>query len=139
MSLFELKKFTSHFGEELSWKIDCDSLTLSDLRALATLVREYSRPLISRKIVGIGRGGSHFAAALEDLNKESLNAVRSGVLIVDDVLTTGKSMNEERGRCVQMGIDSGSIHGIVIFSRAKKVPDWIMPIFQLNNSFITDK
>jgi hypothetical protein len=47
-------------------------------------------------------------------------------LIVDDVLTTGTSMEEARK---QLGWDDAT--GIVIFARGR-CPDWILPIFDMH-------
>ena len=46
-------------------------------------------------------------------------------LIVDDVLTTGKSMNEEYQKLGYAAV------GVVIFSRIENYPVWVYPIFKL--------
>ena len=49
------------------------------------------------------------------------------LIICDDVLTTGKSMEE-----VKRGIMwNGPIYGVVLFSRIPHTPMWIKPIFQM--------
>jgi hypothetical protein len=114
LSLFRMGAFTSHSGIRLQWKIDCDALTDADLHALAFVL---SQRLAFSSVVGIPRGGLRLAAALEPF-------VTTGpTLIVDDVLTTGRSMDEMRKQ------HPGSI-GAVIFARGR-CPHWIFPIFSL--------
>jgi hypoxanthine phosphoribosyltransferase len=75
-------------------------------------------------VIGIPRGGIRLATAL--IKYTTLDA--RSVLIVDDVLTTGASMEQTRGRFEG---SAEQIRGVVIFARAK-CPDWITTIFQLN-------
>ena len=125
MSLFERADFTSHSGVALSWKIDCDALTDDDIETLAQIagyrIGEY------RKVVGIPRGGLRLAAAMERL--PNLNPADSRVLIVDDVLPTGKSMAEAR---MALGDEDGwwRAVGLVIFARGC-CSSWIRPLFQM--------
>lgn len=118
MSLFRLSNFTSHSGLELTWKIDCDGLNTEDIETLAKVGAE----LVSSfgRVVGVPRGGLRLAGALQRY------ATSGPTLIVDDVLTTGRSMEEERAK------HSGAI-GLVIFAR-KEPPKWITPIFSLTSS-----
>ena len=53
-------------------------------------------------------------------------------LIVDDVLTTGKSMNEIYEHLHTK--HDKKTKGVVVFARSG-CPDWITPIFQLNKIF----
>ena len=69
------------------------------------------------------RGGIMFAEALEPY---ASNRDEHPWLIVDDVLNTGSSMNEERDRLRALGVDA---IGIVAFAR-QPCPDWVYPIFQ---------
>ena len=114
--LFNRGSFQSHSGLELTWKIECDSLPDSDLEALAELV---GKKLKFDRVIGVPRGGLRFAQALRPYS------VAGGpTLLVDDVLTTGRSMTELRGT-----ID-GPVIGVVIFARGS-VPLWVTPIFEL--------
>lgn len=74
--------FTSHAGLELSWKIDCDSLTDADWSCIAAQVAQRIR---FRDVIGVPSGGLRFAAALEQYADQASDVT----LIVDDVLTTG--------------------------------------------------
>lgn len=115
--MFNLKKFVMHSGEHSFWKIECDSLTFYDWRTLASITASLVGPF--GKVEGVPRGGLKLAEFLKPY------AVESGItLIVDDVLTTGRSMEEQRaGRkdCV----------GVVVFARGP-VPEWIKPLFVVN-------
>jgi len=116
-NLFVNQSFISHAGLELPFKIDCDALDPADIETIASLI---SSRITFRIVFGIPRGGARLAQAL--LHHVSLDGP---ILIVDDVYTTGKSM--EKARQV-VGDDS---IGVVIFSR-DKCPSWIYPVFQLS-------
>src|ERR1700722_3264701 len=88
VSLFTDGEFVAHSGVTLPFKIDCDALTDADI---ATLAKEISRRTKFSVVVGIPRGGLRLAAALEQYCQPS-----APVLIADDVLTTGRSMEAER-------------------------------------------
>lgn len=118
--LFKSGNFTSHSGLELSWKIDCDALTDDDLATLAIVV---SQTLAFKDVHGVPTGGLRFAEALRRYIKDD---DRLPTLIVDDVLTTGKSMEDMKK---SLGC-AGEICGVVIFARpGAKVPPWIEPLF----------
>jgi len=123
MNLFKWETFKAHSGEMLDWKINCDALTDEDIKCLAkiiTLKIEYKQAL------GIPRGGIKLALEL----KKYRTPVSDVTLIVDDVLTTGNSMERIREKLIIHNYKN--IKGAVIFSRSK-CPDWITPIFQLWN------
>lgn len=120
MALFRLGDFTLHSGEKSAWKIDCDALTDKDWMTLAVLLHE--RVGRFNAALGIPRGGCRLA--------DALNAIADGsgpLLLVDDVLTTGRSM--ERARCRLVGAGN-QVRGAVVFSRGP-VPEWITPLFVL--------
>lgn len=120
-ALFQLGSFKLHSGASSPFKIDCDALQNEDWVTLAYLVHRACRPFTS--VHGIPRGGLKLAKALEpyvDLSGPP------GILIVDDVLTTGTSMEEAR----QVRSDA-IVKGAVIFARSPHVADWITPIFRM--------
>lgn len=120
MNLFVDGEFTAHSGETLPFKIECDALADSDLGTLASeIVRRVG---LFRVVVGVPRGGIRIAQALAPHQTLS---VFHPMLIVDDVLTTGVSMEEARKRFGQKTI------GAVIFAR-RPCPDWIMPLFLMS-------
>ncbi len=123
--LFVRETFVSHSGLNLDWKTDCDALSDGDLDTLAWF---FARGLPYGRVYGIPRGGLRFARALEG------HAKRKGpfLLIVDDVLTTGRSMAEAKAKFVDEGVDKESIRGAVIFSRTPEIPPWITAIWTLS-------
>lgn len=122
-SLFNSGTFRLHSGGESSFKIDCDALTDEDLAALALQVARRWR---FRSVYGVPRGGTRFAEALKPY---ALPCVELPRLIVDDVFTTGQSMNAARNSPWSTRNDD---IGVVIFAR-QPTPDWIYSIFQLWN------
>lgn len=101
MNLFQLGNFISHAGNELEWKIECDALTDEDWECLAKMISDRTQ---FGSVYGIPRGGVKLAAALEKYCKPN-HPVR---LVVDDVYTTGTSMNE---------VLQGNDLGFVVFAR----------------------
>ena len=121
MTLFQAGDFTLHSGAQSAWKIECDSLTDEDWETLALMVVERVDSFTS--VWGVPRGGIKLAAALDRYRSDPIYC--GGVLIVDDVLTTGASMEEAR-RVSSQGI----VQGAVVFARGE-CPDWIIPLFQM--------
>lgn len=116
-------------GGNSHWKIECDALTLEDWKCLAYLV---ARRFSFKAVYGVPRGGIPFAEALE----KYANAESPNILIVDDVVTTGKSMNEMIIKLSEHpAVERSNIIGIAVFSRAPGFPGWIRPIFRLGNMF----
>ena len=114
MSLFNLGQFTLHSGAQSPFKIDCDALTDADLEALAQIGAQMV-PLFG-KVEGVPRGGLRLKAALD----KYADARWSQLLIVDDVLTTGGSMERQR--------NGRQAVGLVIFARGP-CPSWVTPLF----------
>lgn len=100
------------------WKIECDVLSDKDLHTLSLIAKEVL-PQYSVTI-GIPQGGLALARHMEKFT------THGPALIVDDVFTTGDSMNRMRNVCPDA-------HGLVIFARGP-VPDWITPIFRMPNT-----
>jgi hypothetical protein len=131
MSLFQKINFTSHAGLPLTWKLECDALTEADWAAIAYIV---SRNVRFTSAHGIPRGGLAFAKAL-NVYKEDRGPDDEFLLIVDDVLTTGKSMEEKKKWILEREPHcKNKIMGVVLFSRAPQCPSWIMPVFTLNGA-----
>jgi hypothetical protein len=115
-ALFQRGQFTLHSGATSDFKIDCDALTDEDWAALAQEAAKVLPPF--GVVIGVPTGGIKFAAALEAYKAEGAERV----LIADDVLTTGRSMEEKRSGWAVETI------GVVAFARGP-VPDWITPLF----------
>src|SRR5690349_2104713 len=125
MSLFNLGDFTLHSGVATKWKIDCDALSDDDISALAIMIFDMVGPFMS--VEGIPTGGLRLAKALEPLAGRRSGLSRNIHLIVDDVLTTGGSMERAKKRHSGQGpAGRPGIQGVVIFARGK-CPDWITP------------
>jgi len=125
MNLFEKKKWIMHSGEESDFKIECDALTLADWDTIAHLI---AKRVSFVNAIGVPQGGLKLAEALREYKKSS-----GPSLIVDDVLTAGRSMMQKHSVSYQY-----NIIGIVLFARGR-CPDWITPIFQMNELFTLPK
>jgi len=126
--LFARKSFTSHSGVPLEWKIDCDALSDVDIATIAYVI---SKRWKFRWVYGIPTGGSRLAEALLPWTTEVAPSDpqyphgQLPILIADDVLTTGASMEEAYNSIV------GDKIGVVIFARGPHA-SWIHPIFTVN-------
>lgn len=119
-NLFQSGKFTLHGGAESSFKIDCEALTEADLDCLARMISDLVGPFSC--VYGVPTGGVRIANALR---KYSTGTPWPN-LIVDDVLTTGASMEEEYAK------HAGKHIGAVIFARGP-VPSWVTPLFTMRH------
>lgn len=126
MSLFQTGFFKLHSGETSNFKIDCDFLTDEDINAIA--LQLVHRLPSFRSVEGVPQGGLRLAAALQQYVLPPSNGgyykdIGYPVLIVDDVYTTGASMDEQRDFRV-------GVVGAVIFAR-NPTPAWITPLFRM--------
>lgn len=119
--LFQSGSFTLNSGIQSPMKIECDALGLLDWNTLARVI---SAKLTFSHVLGVPSGGIPLALALAD----SASSFAQRLLIVDDVLTTGGSMERMR-EAVAPEYDM-EIVGVVVFAR-KKPPEWIQPVFQM--------
>lgn len=110
MALFRRGNFKLHSGQQSGWKVDCDALVDEDWVTAAWMI---SRKLTFSRVIGIPTGGLRLAYFLSEYTS------RTGpTLIVDDVFTTGGSMEEARQKV------HGPCIGYVVFARGKR-PDWV--------------
>lgn len=126
MTLFISGNFTLHSGKSSNFKIDCDGLDHIDYKALADIVVP-KLPYNFSTVYGIPKGGVRFALALSKYCRPCNN-----LLIVDDVLTTGGSMEEAKKLHQYDGHHTKYDHifGLVVFARNQPA-DWIFSIFQM--------
>ena len=96
MNLFQKVDFKSSAGLDLSWKIECDAISDDEWECIATMIMERANPF--RSAIGVPRGGVKLA---EILNEYGTGSYLDPVCIVDDVLTTGKSMEEYKVRAIK--------------------------------------
>ena len=118
MALFRTGIFTLHSGDTSTLKIDCDALTVDDWETISVQVAQRFK---FGSVVGVPSGGIPFARAMLPYVEDDIRYT----LIVDDVLTTGASMEHERARC------SGRTIGVVLFARGP-CPEWIHPVFRMD-------
>lgn len=121
MTLFLSGSFTLHSGQRTSWKIDCDGLEPGDVETCAALMASMVGPF--SVVDGIPTGGTRLALAMDQY---LVSCPEPTLLLVDDVLTTGKSMEAFRQKAVHLGF---RVKGAVIFSRGD-CPGWVQPLFQ---------
>lgn len=125
-------KFPLHAGHLSSFKIDCDALSYKDIKAAAAMFLPVLPPF--GYTFGVPRGGIRFAnALLPYVNKESAT-----ILIVDDVLTTGKSMVDHVAKLRASGQiqEATPLVGVTLFSRMgvpspEQVPFPVLSLFYL--------
>lgn len=127
MNLFIKKEWVMHSGEISDFKIECDALTDENLETLAHLI---SSKFKFYRVVGVPRGGNRLAEKLRNYTIDRFDAEgEDKLLIVDDVLTTGASMEEAKH--IHHPELLNRIIGVVIFARGK-CPDWVYPIFDMS-------
>lgn len=129
--MFNYGKFKSHSGFNLWWKIECDDLTNNDIESLAKII---SSNVPFQEVHGVPRGGLLLAAALKKYCRDDVPTA----LIVDDVLTSGRTITEFRdNRTWLRPILIENIVGVVIFSRCgpSDCPSWVKSVFELNPLF----
>jgi len=114
-NLFNSDWYELHSGNVSNIKIDCDALTDADIETLAEII--CNRWVVS-DVIGVPSGGLRLSEAI--LRRVVPTGHR---LIVDDVLTTGTSMEKARKK-------SGwnSAIGVVVFARGR-CPSWVTPLF----------
>lgn len=127
--MFKWKPFKSHAGKPLSWKIECDTLTQEDIDCLANIIS------MTHSYKNVDHPPTKSANLINLVSKLALYKTANGnydYLIVDDVFTTGKSMEDIY---IHLKENHGkSIIGIVLFARSE-CPHWITPVFQLDKIF----
>jgi len=119
MTLFNCGRFQLHSGQVSDFKIDCDHLTEWDWQALA-------REIIKRvpwfgSVEGVPTGGLELE---RQLRPYATGDATDPLLIVDDVYTTGGSMETHRAGRPAIGV--------VVFARQAPTQDWIRPLFLMS-------
>jgi hypoxanthine phosphoribosyltransferase len=119
-------EFRSHSGILLPWKLECDDLSDNDIRGLAAII---ASKFYFRGVHGVPRGGIRLANALQ---RYTVSHSNYPLLIVDDVMTTGTSMEETKKK---LGKIANNAYGVVLFSRTNVIPNWIFPLFIVGYEF----
>ena len=123
IKLFQTTDFKSHSGLDLSWKIECDALQDGEWFTLSKMIMELSPPF--SKAVGIPRGGVKLG---DLLNIHGTGKRTDPICIVDDVITTGESMNDFRR--TKHWREPTEYIGWVVFAGTTP-PDWVNVLFQM--------
>lgn len=124
-NLFQAGEFVLSSGSRSSFKIDCDALTDADWHTLAMLIAD--RVPAFAAVQGVPLGGQPLAHHLE---RRAQPWAKSPLLIVDDVLTTGRAMETAKLKALKRNALQPII-GAVVFARGP-VPSWIVPLFQMS-------
>jgi len=119
--LFVPGKYRSHSGLLLPGKIECDALTETEIRWFADRIVELRPDTAYSEVIGVPRGGLRIADAVRAIAKIDR---RGPVLIVDDVFTTGSSVET-------MAKKAGVAMGAVLFAWGE-CPPWVEPVFQMS-------
>lgn len=119
--LFVLGDFVMHSGGIGKYKIECDALSDASIDCLAYMIAE--RVGEFSHVHGIPRGGLRLQKAMEKYT----SPCPARLLIVDDVFTTGTSMEQARA---DMAKHFRHIWGAVIFARGS-CANWITPLFRM--------
>jgi hypothetical protein len=129
--LFSRGDFQLHSGARSDYKVDCDALSNEDIDTVAYLLNFWIRRVHEwtfKTVIGIPSGGTRLEKAFEAYcTPEDPTA---GILLVDDVGTTWKSMEEERLNILRRTNFTTSVHGAVIFARTKP-PIWIASLLRM--------
>ena len=125
IDLFQKIEFTSHAGLDLKWKIEMDALSHGEWECITQMIMELSPPF--REAIGIPRGGSVLGKLL---NQHGTGKEEDPICIVDDVLTTGMSMDTYREEMDIERWQKSCALGWVVFARIK-TPKWITALFQM--------
>lgn len=126
MGLFQLGDFPLSSGGRSPWKIECDALTTDDWAALALMAADLVPPF--RSVVGVPRGGVPFANALR---KYQTPSPLGCVLVAEDVVTTGRGMEEVLAELKEYDNDPTVTYcGVCVFARGR-CPEWVRPLFQM--------
>ncbi len=126
MTLFRLGSFKLHSGGTSNWKIDMDGMDDEDIAMLARLGSKMVGPFDC--VNGIPRGGLRLAEALSEYISDDM---RAPCLIVDDVLTTGTSMEKARTELLSEAAPGTKVIGLVAFARGP-CPPWVKAVFTYN-------
>lgn len=115
-----------HSGQESFWKIECDALTDEELEWFAKAISIIVEPFGYVEYVPTG------AKRIAEKMERYIQSGHPTVLIVDDVLTTGNSMENFR-KDVQTRYPDVTIIGATMFNRSLSTFGWIKSVMHVNH------
>jgi orotate phosphoribosyltransferase len=127
-NLFQTGDFKLASGRQSRFKIECDSLTDADWQALAAMASRIVPPF--SEAIGVPRGGLVLAEAMKPYATSE-----GGILLCDDVWTTGGTMSRLRDKLSTERPDARPIFGLVAFARGE-LRLWASAIFQVNRQLL---
>lgn len=118
-ALFQRGQFRLASGRRSWLKIECDALTEEDWDSLAALAYSVIPPFA--RVAGVPTGGAPFARALEPY---ALPNSDFGLLVCDDVLTTGTSL------AAFVAAEKDVVASVVAFARGP-LPPGVIALFTM--------
>lgn len=130
MPLFQSGDFLLHSGQHSAWKLECEAITLDEMKVIAKLLAE-RLPAFSRT-VSVSEDSNNPATILRGCLAQYAEETNKTLIVVDDVFTTGSTMSSARRKLQESYVYSQyNIMGAVIFAR-EPIFDWIIPLFTLS-------
>lgn len=124
MTILQSGDFTLASGQHSEFKIECDYLTEEDWSTAAYLLSQ-QLPIFDY-VYWVPTGGERFSEHFYKF--VNYNYSEAKILIVDDVWTTGGSVN----RFIDANsFDREKVICAVLFARGE-TPDWVYPLFTMN-------
>lgn len=129
--LFQNKTFIGASGKKLDWKVECDAIPQpGNWEWGAKRVSEQCR---FHTVYGIANGGLLFADACEQYKTTDPSA---GILIVDDVWTTGHSIIKFYS---ELPATDSRVYIWVMFSRNPDIPWWVRALWSYTGGDIKQR
>ena len=129
MSLLQRGTFQLASGTVSEFKIDCDYLTDEDWECAAFMLARMTWPF--SRVWGVPTGGNKLA---ECMSKYVMPTARPVTLLVDDVWTTGGSMNKFMREQGLNRIRGDAVKGAVLFARGP-VPEYVTALFTIHDEW----
>lgn len=130
INLFRHGIFKLSSGDILTFKVECDALTNEDYRALAHIVEDRIRYRVAIGVPSKNKKPSNAEKFANALNEYATGHTGDITLIVDDVLTTGKTLMEFTNKLKAK--QQLQYRGLVMFAR-KPIPpsmrSWVHSIW----------
>lgn len=127
-NIFKIGEFVLASGKKSKYKIDLEHLKDEDWETIAWWTSSLVGPFSS--VEGVPTGGLKMAKHLQ-----KFVGVSGPHLIVDDIVTSGGSMNRQRDKYLSHPENQGKeVVGVVVIARGP-CPWWINCIFNMHSHF----